>query len=84
MGKALEQRFGGIGYGWDRDMLRLILALLFRAGEIEVTYQGNRFHNYQDPASRTPFTNNPAFRSSLFSPSAIGRPQDADAGRAAA
>src|SRR5579872_6596325 len=49
-------------------MLRLILATLFRAGEIEVTYQGNRFHNYQDPASRTPFINNPAFRSSLFSP----------------
>jgi hypothetical protein len=49
-------------------MLRMILATLFRAGEIEVTYQGNRFHNYQDPASRTPFTSNPAFRSSLFSP----------------
>jgi len=49
-------------------MLRLILAALFRAGEIEVTYQGNRFHNYQDPARRTPFTNNPAFKSSLFSP----------------
>ena len=68
MGKALENRFGGTPYGWERDMLRLILATLFRAGEIEVTYQGNRFHNYQDPASRTPFTSNPAFRSSLFSP----------------
>jgi hypothetical protein len=68
MGKALEKRFGGTPYGWERDMLRLILATLFRAGEIEVTYQGNRFHNYQDPASRTPFTNNPAFRSALFSP----------------
>lgn len=68
MGKALEKRFGGTPYGWERDMLRLILATLFRAGEIEVTHQGNRFHNYQDPASRTPFTNNPAFRSSLFSP----------------
>ena len=52
----------------DDTPLRLILATLFRAGEIEVTYQGNRYHNYQDPASRTPFTNNPAFRSSLFSP----------------
>ena len=31
-GKALEKRFGGIGYGWDRDMLRLILAVLFRPG----------------------------------------------------
>ena len=68
MGKALEKRFGGTPYGWERDMLLLILATLFRAGEIDVTYQGNRFHNYQDPASRTPFTNNPAFRSSLFSP----------------
>ena len=68
MGKTLEKRFGGTPYGWERDMLRLILATLFRAGEIEVTYQGNRFHNYQDPASRTPLTNNPAFRSSLFSP----------------
>jgi hypothetical protein len=68
MGKALEKRFGGTPYGWERDMLRLILATLFRAGEIEVTYQGNRFHNYQDPASRTPFTNNTAFKSSLFSP----------------
>jgi hypothetical protein len=68
MGKALEKRFGGTPYGWERDMLRLILATLFRAGEIEVTYQGNRFHNYQDPASRTPFTSNPTFRSSLYSP----------------
>jgi hypothetical protein len=68
MGKALEKRFGGTPYGWERDMLRLILATLFRAGEIEVTYQGNRYHNYQDPTSRTPFTSNPAFRSSLFSP----------------
>jgi hypothetical protein len=68
MGKSLEKRFGGSPYGWERDILRLILATLFRAGEVEVTYQGSRFHNYQDPASRTPFTNNPAFRSSLFSP----------------
>ena len=68
MGKALEKRFGGTPYGWERDMLRLILATLFRAGEVEVTYQGNRFHNYQDPASRTSFTSSPAFRSSVFSP----------------
>ena len=54
MGKALERRFGGTPYGWERDMLRLILATLFRAGEVEVTYQGNRYRNYQDPASARP------------------------------
>src|SRR5262249_48115709 len=68
MGKALERRFCSTPYGWEQDMVRLILATLFRANEVEVTYQGNRYANYQDPASRTPFTKTPAFRSSLFSP----------------
>jgi hypothetical protein len=68
MGKGLERHFVDSPYGWEQDMVRLILAALFRAGEVEVTYQGNRFANYQDPASRTPFTKTPAFRSSLFSP----------------
>jgi hypothetical protein len=49
-------------------MLRLVLAVLFRAGSIEVTYHRNRFRNYQDPLSRVPFTNTVAFRTSLFSP----------------
>jgi hypothetical protein len=68
MGKALERRFCGTPYGSEQDMVRLILATLFRASEIEVTYQGNRYASYQDPASRTPFTKTPAFRASLFSP----------------
>jgi hypothetical protein len=67
-GKSLEKRFGGIGYGWDRDMLRLILAVLFRAGSIEVSQGGEKFTNYSDPRSRQPFTNNNAFKSSLFTP----------------
>src|SRR5262249_22666363 len=68
MGKALERHFGGSPYGWEPDMMRLVLAALYRAGEVEVAYQGNRYANYQDPVSRTPFTKTPAFRSSLFSP----------------
>src|SRR5438445_2123105 len=67
-GKMLEKRFGGIGYGWDRDMLRLILAVLFRAGSIEVSQGGEKFTNYGDPRSRPPFTNNNTFKSSLFTP----------------
>lgn len=67
-GKALENKFGGIGYGWELDMLRLITATLFRAGSIEATHQGTRYHNYQDPLSRRVFANMPAFRASLFSP----------------
>ena len=67
-GKALERKFGGIGYGWDRDMLRLILAVLFRAGSIEITHGGEKFDAYQDPRSRTPLVNNTAFKSALFTP----------------
>jgi hypothetical protein len=67
-GKALERRFGGIGYGWERDMLRLVLAVLFRAGTIEVSHGGQKFTSYQDPQCRVPFTNNTAFKSALFTP----------------
>jgi hypothetical protein len=67
-GKSLEKRFGGIGYGWDRDMLRLILAVLFRAGTIEVSQGGEKFASYSDPRSRPPFTNNNTFKSALFTP----------------
>jgi hypothetical protein len=67
-GKHLETHFGGLGYGWDTDMLRLVLAVLFRAGASEVTSGGQRFDSYQDARSRTPFINNPVFRNALFTP----------------
>jgi len=68
MGKALQRRFGGVGYGWDRDMLCLVLAVLFRAGSIEVSHGGQKFDSYTDPRCRPSFTKAPAFRSSLFTP----------------
>ena len=67
-GKVLEEHFQGIGYGWERDILRLVLAVLLRAGSIEVTHQGRRFRGYQEPQAREPFTNNIAFRNASFSP----------------
>lgn len=67
-GKEIEEHFRGFGYGWDRDVLKVVLAALFRAGAIEVTYQGRRFSTYTDPMSRQPFINNPAFRSASYTP----------------
>jgi hypothetical protein len=67
-GKMLETRFAGLGYGWERDAIRLALALLFRGGAVEVTHQGRKHRNYSDPASRPPFVNNPAFRAASFAP----------------
>lgn len=68
MGKGLESHFGGIGYGWESDMLRLILAALFRGGAIDVVHAGRRFDSYSDPAARAAFSSKPAFRSAVFTP----------------
>jgi len=67
-GKDLESHFGNIPYGWDLDIVQIVLALLLRAGVIEVTYQGQRFRNHQDPRCREPLTNNPKFRQASFAP----------------
>ena len=67
-GKILEERFGGMPYGWDRDVLKMVLAVLLRAGSIEVTYQGRRFRNHLDPQCRTPFATTSAFRAASFAP----------------
>ena len=67
-GKALEEHFGGIGYGWEREMLQLVLAVLLRAGSIEVTYQGQRYRDHSDAQCRVPITNNVAFRTASFAP----------------
>ena len=70
-GKALAAHFGGIGYGGDQDMLRLVLAVLFRAGMIEVSHSGQKFDSYQDPVSHDALMNNSTFKTALFTPAKI-------------
>jgi len=65
-GKKMEQRFSGFGYGWDIDVIKLVLAALFRAGEIEVLHEGKRYRNYADSRAWVPFSNNVKFRSAAF------------------
>lgn len=67
-GKSLEAKFGGIGYGWEPEILWLVMATLLRAGAIEVTYQGRRYRGHLDPQVRAPFTGANAFRSASFAP----------------
>lgn len=68
LGKALENRFNGTPYGWERDVLRLVLAVLFRAGVIEVSFGGQKFDSFAEPRSREPFNNNTKFKSAIFTP----------------
>jgi hypothetical protein len=67
-GKMLEARFQGIGYGWDRDVVQLVLAVLLRGGAVEITHQGRKYRNPNDPACRQPFSKVPAFRAASFAP----------------
>ena len=67
-GRVLGDQFSGMPYGWDRDVLQLVLAVLLRSGSIEIMHQGRRYRNHQDPQGRMPFTNAPAFRAASFAP----------------
>ena len=67
-GKSLAHYFSGQGYGWHRETIRLALAVLLRGGSIELTHQGRKYWNYNEPACRVPFTNNNAFNAASFAP----------------
>ena len=67
-GKDLEKHFGDMPYGADVDVLRLVTALLFRAGSIEVTHQGKKYKDYNNRQAHAPFVKNLDFRSTTFSP----------------
>ncbi len=67
-GRAIELFFGGYGYGWDRDLLRMVLATLFRGGIIEVFYQGRTFTEYNNHIAKEALINNIAFRNATFKP----------------
>lgn len=68
LGKALEEHFGEPPYGWEGDVLRVVLASLVRAGAIELTVQGQRCASYKDPRCLTAFASLPAFKVALFLP----------------
>ena len=66
-GRDLENHFGGLGYAWPLELVQLVLALLLRAGAIEVTYQGRSFRE-PDPLVYRVFTGPQAFRQASFAP----------------
>lgn len=67
-GKMLETHFGGIGFGWELESIRLGIAILFRGGALEVSHQGKKHRHFTEPAARQPFQSNPAFRAASFAP----------------
>lgn len=71
-GRAIEAFFGSYGYGWDRDLLRMVLASLFRGGVVEVFYQGRTYTEYNQHIAKEALVNNTAFKSATFKPASEG------------
>lgn len=67
-GKYLEEKFGRPPFGAVVEVVQVLLALLLRAGAIEVLTQGARIGNPRDPRLEKVFGTLPGFRAAAFAP----------------
>jgi hypothetical protein len=67
-GRYLSEEFAKEPYGWDLDVVRLLIACLLRAGKIDATSQGKVVETAVSAEARALFGNNNTFRSATFRP----------------
>ncbi len=65
-GKELLERFNGIGYGWDNDIIRLTLAVLLRDSAITMTSSASVYKEATSPQAKQAIKNLNIFRSASF------------------
>ena len=67
-GKALSEQFGRPDFGWDFEVVRLLVAVLLRAGAIQMTHKAQIIESTTSIAARDALTNNNHFRAASFQP----------------
>ena len=67
-GRYLTEEFAKEPYGWDFEVVRLFIACLLRAGQIEATSQGKVVETAVSAEARALFGNNNTFKSATFRP----------------
>lgn len=67
-GRSLTDEFSREPFGWDFDVVRLLVIALLRAGKIEVTCQGKVIESALSLDARNSFPNNNLFRQASFRP----------------
>ena len=67
-GKALAEQFGRPDFGWDFEVVRLLVAVLLRAGAIQMTHKAQIIESTISIAARDALTNNNHFRAASFQP----------------
>ncbi|MBN2494930.1 MAG: BREX system P-loop protein BrxC, partial [Deltaproteobacteria bacterium] len=67
-GKYLADEFSKEPFGWDFDVVRLLVVALLRAGKLEATSKGQVIESALSLEARTTFGNNNLFRQASFRP----------------
>ena len=67
-GRALAEELGREPFGWDFDVVRLLVASLVRAGKIVAVSKSQTIDNALSLDARATFTNNNFFRQATFRP----------------
>lgn len=67
-GRFLTDELAQEPFGWDFEVVRLLILCLLRAGKIEVTSKGQTIDSATGLAARETFTNNNVFRQASFRP----------------
>lgn len=65
-GRYLVDEFEKEPFGWDFDVVRLLIACLMRSGKIDMTSQGKLIESALSVDARNVFANNNAFRAASF------------------
>ncbi len=67
-GRAMAEALAGEPFGWDFDVVRLLVACLLRAGKIEAVSKSQVIDNALSLEARTTIGNNNLFRAATFRP----------------
>jgi len=67
-GRYLTDEFASEPFGWDFDVVRLLVISLLRAGKLEATSKGQVLESALSLEARNTFTNNNLFRQTSFRP----------------
>jgi hypothetical protein len=71
-GRFLGDEFGKEPFGWDFDIVRLLVVALLRAGKIEATSKSQVIDSALSLEARNTFNNNNLFRQASFRPRVVG------------
>lgn len=71
VGKEVLASFNNIPYGWASESVRLFVALLFKNGNIELSYEGKNYLDYSQSGVIDIFEAEPNFKKAIFKPAVV-------------